>query len=257
MSRSDKLYILISILLKENPRYADIPIPEDLTGRQRLLRALENVRPPLPAREDFLELEEEELRQQAVDKGIVGLSDLKFTPDGIALWQGDITRLEADAIVNAANSEMLGCWIPLHGCIDNAIHSSAGVRLRIACNDLMQGKSARTGEAYITPGFNLPSKYVIHTVGPVVDAGTPSEKQKEELAACYRNCLDLAEDRGLGSIAFCCISTGVFHFPNELAAEIAVKTVREWKSRSDRKVKFVIFNVFKDVDYSLYKSLLA
>lgn len=237
--------------MEENPRYAGTPIPADIRRRQQLLRALENVRPPWPAPSGFVEMEAEELRAQLLEKGTV-----RPESDGLSLWQGDITRLETDAIVNAANAQMLGCWVPLHGCIDNAIHSAAGVRLRIACNNLMQGREARTGEAHITPAFCLPSKYVIHTVGPIVSGLRPTARQEEELATCYRNCLSLAEDNSLESIAFCCISTGVFHFPGRLAAEIAVRTVKNWLLQGERRLRTVVFNVFKDMDYAIYKEIL-
>ena len=174
---------------------------------------------------------------------------------GLQVWQGDITRLKVDAIVNAANSELLGCFIPLHGCIDNAIHSAAGIQLRDACYRIMraQGHEEATGTAKITPGFNLPAKYVIHTVGPIIPDGQPTSEQEEQLASCYRSCLDIAEDYGLRSIAFCCISTGVFHFPRRRAAEIAVETVRSYPKKN---IDTIIFNTFKDEDDHIYRQLV-
>ena len=175
---------------------------------------------------------------------------------GIYLWQGDITTLRCDAIVNAANSQLLGCFVPCHGCIDNAIHSFAGVQLRLACQQLMQreGHEEGTGEAKITPAFNLPCRYVLHTVGPII-YGSVTETDRKLLADCYRSCLELASAYGLRSVAFCCISTGEFHFPNRLAAEIAIKTVGEWQKENPGQME-VIFNVFKDNDYKIYQQLL-
>ena len=173
------------------------------------------------------------------------------------MWQGDITRLKADAIVNAANSRGLGCWHPLHSCIDNAIHSAAGVQLRQQCNDVLKGALIDTGEAIVTPAYNLPSKYVIHTVGPIIPDGTPTQEQEKQLAACYVNSLHLAEANGCRSIAFCCISTGEFRFPNQLAAEIAVQTVKNYlTAHPDCSVKQVVFNVFKNLDKDIYGRLL-
>ena len=170
------------------------------------------------------------------------------------IWEPrDITRLKVDAIVNAANAQALGCWSPLHNCIDNCIHSAAGIQLRKECADIMQGRLLKTGDAFITQGYNLPARHVIHTVGPIIETGIPTKEQEEELAQCYRSCLDIAEENGLESIAFCCISTGVFHFPNELAAQIAVEAVRAYPRKH---VKTVVFNVFLDKDYDIYRKLL-
>ena len=169
------------------------------------------------------------------------------------LWQGDITRLQADAIVNAANAQALGCWSPLHNCIDNCIHSAAGLQLRKACYDHMQGRLLATGDAFITRGYNLPAKYVLHTVGPIVTDDRPTKQQEEQLASCYRRCMELAEENGLESIAFCCISTGVFRFPNQRAAEIAVSTVKQFPRKN---LKTIVFNVFLDKDYAIYRALL-
>ncbi len=194
-------------------------------------------------------MEDAELQMQREDKGVVTIEG-----EGLRLWQGDITRLQVDAIVNAANAQALGCWAPLHNCIDNCIHSAAGIQLRKECDDIMQGRLLKTGEAFITRGYNLPAKHVIHTVGPIIADGIPSQEQEEQLAQCYRSCLDLAEQNHLESIAFCCISTGVFHFPNERAAEIAVETVRACPLKS---VKTVVFNVFLDKDYDIYQKILG
>ncbi|MBQ8712206.1 MAG: protein-ADP-ribose hydrolase [Prevotella sp.] len=224
-------------------------IPSSLHERQRMMRALMNVWEPHEVSAELLAMQDAELRQQAEDKGVVTIES-----EGLQLWQGDITRLKVDAIVNAANAQGLGCWAPLHNCIDNCIHSAAGIQLRKECNDQLQGRLLKTGEAIITKGYNLPAKHVIHTVGPIISTGVPTKEQEEQLAQCYRSCLDLAEQAGLESIAFCCISTGVFHFPNRRAAEIAVETVTQYPRQS---VKTVVFNVFLDKDREIYEKLLG
>ena len=261
MTRID---ILIRYLIDEDLQYAEMRIPEDLQGKRDLFRALRNVREPRPVSEEFLRLQDEELQEQLEEKGIVDSSDIgEFSifnsPFSISLWQGDITRLRVDAIVNAANAQMLGCFHPLHKCIDNAIHSAAGVQLREECHRLMlqQGHPEPTGQAKITKAYNLPCKYVIHTVGPIIPNGIPTEPQKDQLASCYRSIMACADENGLESVAFCCISTGEFRFPNQLAAEIAVQTVKDYlNARPDCSVKQVIFNVFKDVDRDIYQRLL-
>ncbi|MBQ6156917.1 MAG: protein-ADP-ribose hydrolase [Bacteroidales bacterium] len=261
MTRID---ILIRYLIDEDLQYAEMRIPEDLQGKRDLFRALRNVREPRPVSEEFLRLQDEELQEQLEEKGIVDSSDIgEFSifnsPFSISLWQGDITRLRVDAIVNAANAQMLGCFHPLHKCIDNAIHSAAGVQLREECHRLMlqQGHPEPTGQAKITKAYNLPCKYVIHTVGPIIPNGIPTEPQKDQLASCYRSIMACADENGLESVAFCCISTGEFRFPNRLAAEIAVQTVKDYlNARPDCSVKQVIFNVFKDVDRDIYQRLL-
>lgn len=224
--------------------------PDTLPLKQRLMRSLINVRQPDKPSQDLIDAQDKELAAQREEKGVVELRQ-----EGIHLWQGDITRLKVDAIVNAANSRLLGCFKPLHACIDNVIHSAAGIQLRCYCNEIMQaqGHKEATGQAKITPGFNLPARYIIHTVGPIIPNGKPTKEQEELLASCYRSSLKLAEDYSLESIAFCCISTGAFRFPQELAAKIAVKTVKEYPRRH---VKTVIFNVFKDTDYALYQQLI-
>jgi O-acetyl-ADP-ribose deacetylase (regulator of RNase III) len=240
-------------LLDEHPQYRDAAVPDTLEEKQRLMRSLLNIRPPEPVSDAFLRAQDAELQAQLADKGIVELSGT-----GLLEWQGDITRLKVDAIVNAANSQMLGCFVPMHRCIDNAIHSAAGVQLRLACAELMQGGQEPTGSARITPSFNLPAKYVLHTVGPIVPTGRPLRTQEVQLTSCYRSCLDLAAERGLESVAFCCISTGEFRFPNDLASEIAVATVRSWMAtHTDSTVKTVVFNTFKNIDHELYTNALA
>lgn len=251
--REENLRHIIKALMDEEPGRFGTEIPEGLRERKAMMRALLNIRPPRPVSEEFLAAQDAELQEQLKEKGVV-----EPEGKGLLLWQGDITRLKVDAIVNAANRELLGCFVPLHNCIDNAIHSAAGVQLRLACNEIMtrQGHEEPTGSAKITPGFNLPARYVIHTVGPIVQAGWPSRLQEAQLASCYRSCMELADSHGLGSIAFCCISTGVFGFPQERAAEIAVGTVRS-ALKGCRHVDTVIFNVFKDEDRDIYLRLLA
>ena len=235
-------------------------IPASLEERQRMMRALMNVWKPRPISEDFLKMQDAELQMQREDKGMVKLdavaaanSKLSSLNSQLCLWQGDITRLKVDAIVNAANAQALGCWAPLHNCIDNCIHSAAGIQLRKECADKMQGRMLATGDAFITQGYNLPARYVIHTVGPIIPDGVPTKQQEKQLAQCYHSCLDLAEQNGLESIAFCCISTGVFHFPNELAAKIAIKTVKSYPKHA---LKTIGFNVFLDKDRDIYQQLL-
>ena len=250
----NRLDFLIDYLLKEDSQYSEMQVPSDLHGKRDLFRALCNVRWPKPVSEEFLRLQDGELQAQLQEKGVVELPDVPMQ-----IWQGDITRLKVDAIVNAANSQMLGCFHPLHKCIDNAIHSAAGVQLREECHRLMlqQGREEPTGQAKITKAYNLPCKYVIHTVGPIIPNGIPTEFQKEQLASCYRNIMTCADENNLESVAFCCISTGEFRFPNRLAADIAVQTVKDYlTTHPNCSVKQVVFNVFKDVDRDIYQRLL-
>ena len=256
MNQSEKRLFLIQSLLKENPAYRDLGIPTDTNSQRQLLRGLMNLRAPQHAEADFLQMQDAYLQGETAAKGITNAADLAPVQSGLYLWQGDITTLQCDAIVNAANSGMTGCYVPNHRCIDNAIHTFAGVELRLACAELMeqQGCPEPTGRAKITPAFNLPCKYVLHTVGPIID-GRVTKADKELLASCYRSCLALAAENNLESLAFCCISTGEFHFPNDLAAQIAVETVKQFMNRKT-SVKKVIFNVFKDLDKAIYEKLL-
>lgn len=267
MTREERVDCLIAYLKKENSGYDTLQEPYDYEGKRRLLRSLMNVRFPMEISEEYVVMQDALLREEAEEKGIVELKDI--SPIGelypcttiknvekMSLWRGDITRLSVDAIVNAANSQLLGCFVPCHGCIDNVIHSAAGVELRNECAQIMelQGHEEPTGKAKITKGYNLPAKHVIHTVGPIVGMEV-TKKQKEELKSCYVSCLKLAEKNGLKSIAFCCISTGEFHFPNKLAAQIAVETVDQYLSGSN--LERVIFNVFKEEDEHIYRKLFA
>lgn len=256
MNQSEKRQFLIRLLLKERPEYRDMGIPADTNSQRQLLRGLMNIRAPRRADAAFLKTQDEYLQGETAAKGITDIADLTPIQSGLYLWQGDITTLRCDAIVNAANSGMTGCYIPNHRCIDNAIHTFAGVELHLACAELMeqQGYPEPTGQAKITPAFNLPCRYVLHTVGPII-SGRVTKEDKELLASCYRSCLELAAENGLESVAFCCISTGEFHFPNEQAAQIAVETVKQFMNRKT-SVKKVIFNVFKDLDKAIYEKLL-
>lgn len=257
MNQKEKREYMVRSLLDETSEYHGTPVPKNQEEQRRVLRSLMNIRSPLSADSAFLQVQDEYLQEEIKSKGITDIDDLTPVYENIYLWQGDITTIKADAIVNAANSQMLGCFVPCHACIDNAIHTFAGIQLRLACNELMkkQGKPEKTGVAKITNAFNLPSKYVIHTVGPIV-RGSLTQEDCDLLASCYRSCLELAEENKIKSIAFCCISTGEFHFPNEKAAEIAIQTVTEFIADRQSKVK-VIFNVFKDKDYEIYKRLLG
>ena len=257
MTQTEQRIYLIKALLSEQPRHLDIKIPKDDKEQRRLLRSLFNIRTPQNTDKKFLKVQDAYLKEEIKRKGITDFADLNPICDEIYLWKGDITTLRCDAIVNAANSRLLGCFCPCHGCIDNAIHTFSGVQLRQACNEQMQiqGHEEETGKAKITPAFNLPCKYVIHTVGPIIQERL-SMKDIELLSSCYRSCLELAEKNGVKSIAFCCISTGEFHFPNDKAARIAIQTVKEYKSQTNSKIK-VIFNVFKEIDYKIYQELLG
>ena len=257
MNQSEKRLFLIQSLLNERPSCQKQMIPADAERQKILLRGLMNVRRPARIGTEFLQVQDEYLQGETAAKGVTDVADLTPIQPGLYLWQGDITTLKCDAIVNAANSGMTGCYVPNHRCIDNAIHTFAGVELRLACAKLMeqQGYPEPTGQAKITPAFNLPCKYVLHTVGPII-GGRVTKEDEKLLASCYRSCLELAAENGLESVAFCCISTGEFHFPNDLAAQIAVETVNRFMNRKT-SVKKVIFNVFKDLDKEIYARLLG
>ena len=256
MNQNERRIFLIQELLKENKRYEDMEIPQDFEEQRELLRALMNVRIAKNVDDEFIKVQDEYLKEETKRKGIVDIDDLKPIKDGIYLWQGDITTLRCDVIVNAANSGMTGCYVPNHRCIDNCIHSFAGVQLRLECDEIMtkQGYGEPTGQAKITKSYNLPCKYIIHTVGPIINGKLTSE-DCDLLESCYKSCLELAVKNNLDSIAFCCISTGEFHFPNDKAAQIAVKTVEEFMKK-ETSLKKVIFNVFKDMDKEIYRKLL-
>ncbi|MDE6635532.1 MAG: protein-ADP-ribose hydrolase [Lachnospiraceae bacterium] len=258
MTHSEKRIYLIQELLSELPQYRDMEIPDNAQEQKRLLRSLMNIRSPRPIGNEFLKVQDEYLSEEVREKGIVDSDTLPVSPvnNRLVLWRGDITTLKADAIVNAANSALRGCFVPCHSCVDNIIHSVSGIQLRLACDKLMteQGYDEPTGKAKITPAFNLPCNYVLHTVGPIV-SGVLTEKHCRQLADCYKSCLELAAEKGLKSIAFCCISTGEFHFPQKKAADIAVQTVTDFL-RTDTRIEKVIFNVFKQEDYDIYQGIL-
>ena len=256
MTQNERLDYLLRCLLAERGGYAGIRIPDSISEKRRLLRSLMNVRPSAPASAEFLAVQDAYLQARLAERGVTRLEDLTPVRPGMYLWQGDITTLAVDAIVNAANSGMLGCFVPCHGCIDNAIHTYAGVQLRLECAKVMrrQGHAEETGRAKITKAYNLPCRFVLHTVGPIVCGGV-TQTDREQLASCYRSCLELAAEYNLHRVAFCCISTGEFHFPNELAAQTAIETVREWRRQNPDTIE-VIFNVFKDSDREIYERLL-
>lgn len=261
MIQDERRVYLITELLKENKYNTNIKIPEDINEQKNLLRALFNIRMPQEIGENFLKIQDEYLQEELENKGIIELKNIKEIEKNIYLWRGDITTLRIDAIINAANSKLLGCFQPNHGCIDNAIHTFAGIQLRLECNKIMknQGYNEITGTAKITKAFNLPSKYVIHTVGPII-YGQLTEEDCKLLESCYKSCLSLIEEKDLESIAFCCISTGEFRFPNDVAAKIAINTVRNFlekrKIEGKKEIK-VIFNVFKERDEEIYRKLLG
>lgn len=264
----NKLTWLIEYLLREEPQYAGTRIPENVDEQRQLLRALMNVRPPRPVSDEFLRIQDAYLQERSKERGIVyaasltveggltGVAGLTSSSVAVSIWQGDITTLKIDAIVNACNSQMLGCFQPLHGCIDNFIHTYAGVQLRLKMHEIMQaqGHDEPTGQAKITQGYNLPASYILHTVGPIVQ-GSLRPVHKAQLRACYLACLRLAEANGCHSIAFCCLSTGVFGFPQQPAAEIAIQTVCDYLAAGS-SIGHVVFNVFKDSDREIYEKLL-
>ena len=259
-----RLDFLVEEFKADSVEYKNLDTPKDTEGKRRILRSLMNIRMPKNMAEDVVNVQDEYLSERAADKGIVELADIPVIRDGISIWQGDITRLAVYAIVNAANSQMLGCFVPMHTCIDNCIHTFAGIQLREECNRQMGQLKIKYGRDYeqptavpmLTDAYNLPAKKVIHIVGPIVQYKLTPALEKD-LSDCYRNTLDMCLENGLKSVAFCCISTGVFHFPNERAAEIAVKTVTDWNKEKPGAMERVIFNVFKDEDKNIYERLLS
>ena len=263
MTQNERLDYLVEAFKADSGEYRNLRTPKDTEGKRRILRSLMNIRMPGEMDESVVEIQDDYLQERIRENGIVELGDIPEIRDGISIWQGDITRLKVDAIVNAANSQMLGCFVPMHTCIDNCIHTFAGIQLRAECSRQMKKMRARYGRDYeqptavpmLTDAYNLPAKKVVHVVGPIVqDDLTPELEQ--DLADCYTNTLELCAENGLRSVAFCCISTGVFRFPNKRAAEIAVHTVEEWLEAHPGKMDRVIFNVFKDEDRRYYESEL-
>jgi O-acetyl-ADP-ribose deacetylase (regulator of RNase III) len=259
MTQDERRLYLIKALLAEDPRYADTEIPADPDGQWRLLRSLMNVRPALPIGDDFLKIQDDFLSGLIAERGITDASTLPpaSSHPRLVVWRGDITTLKIDAIVNAANSRLEGCWQPCHNCIDNCIHTFSGIQLRLRCHELItqQGHEEPAGQAKITPGYNLPARFVLHTVGPVVHQDHPTEHDCALLESCYSSCMNLAAENGCRSIAFCCISTGVFRFPQQKAAEIAVRTVKECLIKIPA-IERVVFNVFTAADERIYRTLL-
>ncbi len=263
MTQEERLDYLVEQFKADSDEYKALETPRDTEGKRRVLRSLMNIRMPKDMDKAVLTVQDDYLQERIRENGIVNLSDIPVTKGNISIWQGDITRLDVDAIVNAANSQMLGCFIPMHTCIDNCIHTFAGVQLRAECNVKMHQLRMEYGRQYeqptavplLTDAYNLPSKKIIHVVGPIVQGRLTPELEKD-LADCYRNTLDMCAENGLKSVAFCCISTGVFHFPNKRAAQIAVKTVSDWLSEHPDKMERVIFNVFKDEDKEYYEKEL-
>lgn len=257
MTQQERRNYLITKLISENEKLKDIELPSDEEEQKQMLRGLFNIRPPSDSSEEFLKIQNEYLQEEIKNKGVVESKNIPCIANTkLALWKGDITLLKCDAIVNAANSAMTGCYVPNHCCIDNCIHTFAGVQLRLACQKIIneQGHEEKTGGAKITSAYNLPCKYVLHTVGPIVQ-GALTQKDKELLASCYNSCLQLASEKKLESIAFCCISTGVFGFPQQEAAEVAIETSQKFLL-TNTQIKKIIFNVFKQSDYDIYKNLL-
>lgn len=271
-TQEERLSFLVEQFKEDSRSYRDLETPEDVPGRQQLLRALMNVRSPRRMRADVLQVQDEYLKERSLERGIVTLQEIPTireegsghpAGDILSLWQGDITTLKAGAIVNAANSQMLGCFIPMHHCIDNCIHTYAGIQLREECARQMNELRDRYGPGYeqptavpmLTGGYNLPAEHIIHIVGPIVETGLTPELE-EDLAACYRNTLDLCLENGIRSVAFCSISTGVFRFPKERACEIAVDTVSRWLAEHPGAMDRVIFNVHKKEDRSNYEKRL-
>lgn len=256
MDQGERRKYLIQKLLQEDVQYRDMEVPAGEAEQKQMLRGLMNIRLPRRIDREFLNVQDAYLQTEIAAKGITELDDLYPSADGLYLWQGDITTLQCDAIVNAANSGMTGCYVPNHRCIDNCVHTFSGIQLRIECAEMMrlQGHEEETGKAKITKAYNLPCRYILHTVGPIIRDGL-TKKDCDLLAECYRSCLNLAAENHLESLAFCCISTGEFHFPNDRAAQIAVGTVKEFMRRGT-SVKKVIFNVFKDLDKDIYSGLL-
>lgn len=262
-TQEQRLDYLVEEFKADSGEYRDLQTPTDTEGKRRILRSLMNVRMPRKLPDAVLAVQDEYLTERNAEKGIVQISDIPVIRDSLSIWQGDITRLAVDAIVNAANSQMLGCFVPMHTCIDNCIHTFAGVQLRAECNRQMNQLRVRYGRDYeqptavpmLTDAYNLPAKNVVHIVGPIV-AGRLTPALEQELADCYINTLNICADNGLRSVAFCCISTGVFHFPADRAAEIAVRTVTAWLKEHGEHMDRVIFNVFTDKDREIYEKLL-
>ena len=255
MNKEELVLYLLTYFINESNKYKNINIPSDYKDKRILLRGLINMREPLNISKEILDKEDKLLQLELAEKNIIDISDLDTKEDKIILWQGDITCIKSDAIVNAANEYVLGCFVPNHNCIDNQIHTNAGIKMRLKCNEIMKGNKLNTSNVIITPGYNLPSKYVIHTVGPIV-YGKLTNKEIKELEDTYINCLNKAREVGIKTIVFPCISTGVFKFPKDKASEIAVNIIKEYLNKYKDSFDKIVFNVFSDNDYKLYMSIL-
>lgn len=282
MNETEKTDLLLNKLKEDSSEYKNLETNEyNLAEKKNLIRSLMNIRMPGKPSDELTDLQDAYLQDELKAKGVVSLADIPtiqeqfgnkslrtgnplFPADKLSLWQGDITRLKAGAIVNAANSQMLGCFVPCHKCIDNAIHSAAGIQLREECSHIMKHRRMKygrnyeepTGIATLTSGYNLPCDHVIHTVGPIV-YGEVNDRLCQDLQNCYENVLKCCMEHHISSVAFCCISTGEFHFPNDKAAKIAVETVTNFLEKHNDCMERVIFNVFKDSDLEIYKSILT
>ena len=273
IKQEERLDYLLEKFKEDSGRYSDLEVEDTYPAKRMALGSLMNIRMPGMMADDVVKIQDEFLLEEAKEKGIVTLEEIPTVKEmygcghpfaeQLSLWQGDITRLGVGAIVNAANSQMLGCFVPCHRCIDNAIHSAAGIELREACSHYMKRRKMQYGAGYeepvgravLTEGYNLPADYVIHTVGPVV-GGRLTPRHREELRSCYENILKCCVEHEIRSVAFCCISTGEFHFPNDEAAKIAVNTVTDYLEQYGGSFDRVIFNVFKDIDRELYEEEL-
>ena len=269
----ERLDYLLKEFKEDSIHYRDLEVGDNYGEKRMVLRSLMNIRSPKPMKEEVVKIQDEFLTEETKEKGIVSLDRIPTVAeqygsrhifaDKISIWQGDITRIQSGAIVNAANSQMLGCFVPCHRCIDNAIHSAAGIQLREECSHYMDRRKIQygsryeepTGQAVLTKGYNLPAEYVIHTVGPIV-GGVLNNRHRQDLRNCYENVLKCCIENEIRSVAFCCISTGEFHFPNDKAAEIAVETVTGFLKRNESEFDRIIFNVFKDIDRELYEKEL-
>lgn len=272
--QTERLDYLLKEFKEDSLHYKDLETGDGYEEKRMAFRSLMNIRDPRPMSGDVVKIQDEFLTEETKEKGIVSLDMIPtvasqygsghILADKISIWQGDITRIQADAIVNAANSQMLGCFVPCHRCIDNAIHSAAGIQLRAECSRYMDRRKMQygsryeepAGQAVLTKGYNLPAEYVIHTVGPIV-GGVLSNRHRQDLRNCYENVLKCCVENGIRSVAFCCISTGEFHFLNAEAAKIAVKTVADFLNDNESAFDRIIFNVFKDMDRDLYEKALT
>lgn len=264
----EKLDFLIDYLLKENKEIKLKDMPKTSEEKANLWRALCNIRNAKPISAEYLKVQDEYLQERLEETQLTNVENIKSIKETysktnlenankICLWQGDITKLKIDAIVNAANSQGLGCFQPLHNCIDNQIQTFSGIQMRLECDKYMKkiGYNLPTGKAFITNGYNLPSKYVIHTVGPIINFEVSNE-DKKLLKDCYINSLKIASEKGLKTIAFPCISTGIFRFPKELAVMCAFQGINEFLRDNKNSLEKIIFNVYGEEDFDIYDQFI-